>query len=435
MKIIFMKPMINFKYSLLLFFLTPLCIYSTEPYPEVLSSDCLHYTHLVHVIERRPEKIDGTELEKESTFDKENTSLPISEESTVSTPSVHAEYNASPIEHTEYSASTAVHTEYNVSPVVHPEYSASPILETYLPAEPIESLERHDDHELLVRDVHILHVEEAPSFICHAKRTNCRSCCVNPWSSFSLGYTYGRGIETRKNYASTNLLLFPKCFKSPFFPFFSFSSHCLNHHKWAGSLGACLRWKGPGSWGLGANLFYDTIKKSLGTYHQVGAGVEFLSCTWEARVNAYIPVGNKERLKRIAFFNNYVGGYFIKVNKLEQTNRGFDAEIGRNLFLNKDFRFYAGLGPAWFEKSNWKEKHWAFKGRAFMNWKRRVTCEVRVFKQSNERWHWQGVATITMPLDCWATLCPCWLSDLFSQPVYRNAMIKTSNDCCWQKNF
>lgn len=278
----------------------------------------------------------------------------------------------------------------------------------------------------------------APPYLAEEREEQacCTNSCETPATQLILGYTFGKGIETNKNYATATIMVFPNIRRRNIIPFVSLSAHHLSNNKWAGSFGGGARWQPDGScYLLGFNVFYDTLKRNLGTFEQVGAGVEYLSSTWEGRINAYFPVGTKYRSKLATTFDGYDGGYFININQIERSSRGFDAEIGWNTYFCNQYRFYTGVGPAWFEDYNSFRNQWAFKARALIQWSRYLTFEVRTFKEENRAWHWQGAAFLTVPFECIEDFCSCGLTDLFARPVYRNALIKSSSECGWETNY
>ena len=256
-----------------------------------------------------------------------------------------------------------------------------------------------------------------------------------PASWLALGYTFGKGIETHHSYLSAELMLFAKGGLEPLTPFLIGRSYYLDNYRWAASAGLGTRWLIAPQCVGGANVFYDNLMGDLGTYQQVGVGLEYLSYCWEARINGYFPVHNKAHFKELCFFDDYIGGYFIQVNEREEVSRGFDAEIGYNFYFCNCYRLYTGLGPAWFQKVCSKENHWAFKARARLELSDYFSLEGRTYKSRGD-WHWQGAVFLTIPLECaWELCCGCNPTDLFSRPIWRNAMIKTSRDCCFKTNF
>lgn len=255
---------------------------------------------------------------------------------------------------------------------------------------------------------------------------------------FLFGYSFGEGIDTDKNYTQYGLLLYPEWKVDPLVPILSLNAYRLSNNKWAGSFGGAVRWPdAERDYVYGLNVFYDFIKQHFGTFHQIGVGGELLSRCWEARFNAYFPVGKDFRLRTASFFDEYIGSYFVHIKTLEQAQRGFDAEVGYNYYLQNNLRLYAGAGPAWFKQTYWHQSRWAFKLRGLIEWNDYVSFEARTFKQCSQKWDCQGLAWISIPLEffCQSSCDPCGVIDLFERLIYRNAVIKTSHNCCWETNF
>lgn len=264
----------------------------------------------------------------------------------------------------------------------------------------------------------------------------CDTCSMIPIDHIDFSYTFGKGIETNRNYVSASLMQFPDCRINGKIPFYQLTAHHLSNNKWAGSVGTGLRWMPHREcFVYGFNVFYDVIGAERGIYNQVGAGLEFLSKDWEAHLNGYLPVGNKSHRKVAQVFDSYIGPYFVAVSNIEETYHGADLEVGKNFYYGDKMRFYAGIGPAWFEKSYTGTDQWAFKGRLFLQFQRYISIELKTFKFSSENWHVQGVATLSVPFDCLCSFYTCGFADVLSQPVVRNAMIKKSKSCCWTTNY
>jgi hypothetical protein len=261
-------------------------------------------------------------------------------------------------------------------------------------------------------------------------------CCTSPTSHLDLGYATGENIDTEKNYPFARLVWFPECKIGGKNPLYQVSFLRFSDKKWAGSAGVGIRWQPRRTCHLiGANLFYDCRECDQATYHQVGAGIEYLSLSWEARANGYLPVGGKYHIKKLQLFDDYAAGYFVRVNRIEQMERGIDAEVGHNYYYKDYLRFYVGAGPAWYQSTYSEDDYWAFMARGFIEWKRMARFEVRTFKQRDEKWHVQGVVTLSFPFECLCYPYTCGLSDVYSQPVYRNTSIKKQNGCCWVTNY
>lgn len=252
----------------------------------------------------------------------------------------------------------------------------------------------------------------------------------------NFGYTFGHGIDTDKNYTTAGAMYFPGETARNIYPFLGANAYFIEGDDWAFDLGTGARWQPDNScYLLGANLFYSSLPKDLGTYHQIGFGLEYLSWTWEARVNAYFPVSTRGRAKEIAFYDDYIGDYWVRTIGREDTYSGFDAELGYNIYPAENYRLYGGLGTAYFQSALNNNDSWAFKARALFEWKRFLTLEARTYKESRDNWQWQGVINLTMPFDCFCDPCGCSLRELYTRPVYRNNLIKSTSDCCWETNY
>ena len=163
--------------------------------------------------------------------------------------------------------------------------------------------------------------------------------------------------------------------------------------------------------------------------------MEALTYTWEARANLYLPVGCQGTKRTVRLFDNYIGDYWVKLNQIEQTSKGFDAEVGYNFYPVNQLRLYLGLGPAWFEDYFTHNDNWAFVTRALMQWSDYLTLQAKGYKEADHGWRWQGLVNLTAPFECFRDYCGCNVYDLLSQPVFRNAVIKSSCDCCWETNY
>ncbi|MCB1114312.1 MAG: inverse autotransporter beta domain-containing protein [Chlamydiia bacterium] len=282
--------------------------------------------------------------------------------------------------------------------------------------------------------------EPCPDFVmplCCPPPKPCKPvCCTRPTSHLDFGFATGEYIDTEKNYPFARIIWFPECKLAGKYLFYQASLLRFSNYKWAGSAGIGIRWQPKRTCHIvGANLFYDAREGVQDTYHQVGGGIEWLSNTWEARANGYLPVGAKSHLKVANTFDDYAAGFFVQVNNIEQVERGVDVEVGRNAYYNDMLRFYAAIGTAWYERTYSERDEWAFLARAFIEWKRYIRLEVRTFKERDNDWHVQGVATVSFPFEVICLPYSCGLSAPLSEPVYRNMAIKKQRGCCWITNY
>lgn len=112
----------------------------------------------------------------------------------------------------------------------------------------------------------------------------------------------------------------------------------------------------------GAYLGYDSRNTGESVFSQIGFGFEALGAGWDARVNAYVPVGNTRQTVAESLLDGgtqlnslrFEGNFFrasgtrqqILTRQLEVAMAGFDGEAGGRLFQfgnGGDVRGYAGL--------------------------------------------------------------------------------------------
>ncbi len=121
---------------------------------------------------------------------------------------------------------------------------------------------------------------------------------------------------------------------------------------------------------IGANAYFDYDETSGAPFRDVGFGIETLGRYWDARVNAYFPVGPTEQLlsqsvvtgsqrfqdTRILFDRQRIVGLAPK---------GFDAEIGMPLFFNSFFERHdlRAFGGFYHYQSENLPTLWGWKGR------------------------------------------------------------------------
>ncbi|MEC4852252.1 MAG: right-handed parallel beta-helix repeat-containing protein, partial [Jaaginema sp. PMC 1079.18] len=112
---------------------------------------------------------------------------------------------------------------------------------------------------------------------------------------------------------------------------------------------------------LGTYLGYDFRNTQSATFHQVSGGLEWLSETWEVRLNGYLPLGKRRYLVAENFtvlVNNFsqprFQDHFLMVMQEQVTRRdrqfesalaGFDFEVGTSLLEGSegDLRAYLGM--------------------------------------------------------------------------------------------
>jgi len=112
----------------------------------------------------------------------------------------------------------------------------------------------------------------------------------------------------------------------------------------------------------GGYLAYDNRDTGFSVFSQLGFGVETLGDVWDARLNAYIPIGSTRetvsditftsgvQLSSLQFQNNFLlasgSTQQTRIRDIEAAMSGFDAEAGGRILRFSDYgdlRGYAGL--------------------------------------------------------------------------------------------
>jgi len=104
---------------------------------------------------------------------------------------------------------------------------------------------------------------------------------------------------------------------------------------------------------LGGYLGYDIRDTGNTTFHQLGAGLEALANGWEARLNGYLPVGDRRNLvheqtfgfSNLRFTSNFLVGTRLVTRSFEASMAGFDLEGGVKLLSwnSGNLKAFAGM--------------------------------------------------------------------------------------------
>lgn len=252
----------------------------------------------------------------------------------------------------------------------------------------------------------------------------------------SISHTEGKGLGYTQGYTSLDLFITQPIPQTQFVPFFDFQGHLFNKGKnrWATNAGFGLRWLNPCSnqiWGI--NSYYDTLSNSRRCYHQFGLGLEFLSNTWEVRLNGYFPGGRKKTNIYLIKYD-FTSGFRLKVRKQFAMN-GVDAEVGCRLDDIPCINLYAGIGPYVFWGNNSKTKN-AFRStqKHIVGGRLRATAQFFTFFELegqttyDSRFKWTGQVTLALnvPFDlnqCFGKSASIPHNENLFQRVIRNDMI------------
>jgi len=102
---------------------------------------------------------------------------------------------------------------------------------------------------------------------------------------------------------------------------------------------------------IGGYIYYDTRDTGMATFNQVSGGIETLGDIWDARLNIYVPVGQRRELLGTThvsggpytFIGHHLfGGTFTRLYQAAMT--GVDMEAGRKIYSGPktDVRAFAG---------------------------------------------------------------------------------------------
>jgi parallel beta-helix repeat protein len=151
----------------------------------------------------------------------------------------------------------------------------------------------------------------------------------------------------------------------------------------------------------GVNAYYDVRNTDLGNnFQQAGAGAEFLSRYFDARINAYFPFGNGKYYIGKSYDipnGHYIGAtYFYEVSL-----RGFDAEIGGKIPLPQSFgelRCFAGY--YYFDSGKIMPEIKGFKARAEYRPLKILRLNYSLYENKDlNAAVWQAGADICVPFD------------------------------------
>lgn len=257
-------------------------------------------------------------------------------------------------------------------------------------------------------------------------------------------YTIGQGVGINKSYGSLGLFWIPKSGSDTSIkPLFDLQGHYIENNRWALNLGGGLRWMLDSSCQmLGANIYYDYRQASHhGNFNQVGLGLEFLSKTFDFRINGYLPICRQHQIGE-KFVKTYSDGLVAISHKTETAMKGVDAEAGVCLLRCNAWKLYTALGTYYYYVTHDPKDHiWGGKARIFLCWNDYISLEGRTTYDNIFHSRVQGVASVNIPLDLlfsfFSENCSCFtcFCDLFNETVQRNDLIVLDPCCCWKWGF
>lgn len=260
------------------------------------------------------------------------------------------------------------------------------------------------------------------------------------YSVVELDYAVGKTLGVDRNYGTLGFFA-GSCFGNGWLPFIDIKEHSINDGKWGTNVGLGIRFQSPCSCRyLGGNLFYDYRQSCFKGFHQVGVGLESLGSCWDFRINAYVPIGNKDHPGPITVFDKYNGNFVVNSQLHTFALTGFDAEAGSTIWQCDCFKVYLAAGPYYYSKDKF-EKAWGGKCRLNFQCNEYLDFELKVSHDSIYDTRVQSVLRIEVPFDLFFCKLRPSCSDNSCRnnqnlgPVQRNDLIILDNKRCWTKNY
>ncbi|MFA6916488.1 MAG: inverse autotransporter beta domain-containing protein [Parachlamydiales bacterium] len=253
-------------------------------------------------------------------------------------------------------------------------------------------------------------------------------------------YAVGKAVGVDRNYGTLGFFA-GACFDNQWLPFIDFKEHSINNGKWGTNIGLGIRYMDPCTcryWG--GNLFYDYRESCFKGFHQLGIGFESLGSCWDFRINAYVPLGNKDHRGPITVFDQYIGNFVVTCQPHIFALTGFDAEVGSSIWQCDCFNVYLAAGPYYYSKNEF-ENSWGGKCRLNFQCNDYLSCELKVSHDSIYDTCVQAILGIELPFDLFfCKLRPSCCDNSCRNnrclgSVQRNDLIILDNTRCWTKNY
>ena len=254
-----------------------------------------------------------------------------------------------------------------------------------------------------------------------------------PCSSYvTLRQTESEGVGYEHGYTTLEGLLFPMRTNRTLWPFFDLRIHRLDNNRWAANAGLCFRYLPfPRDYVFGFNVYYDYRRSDTNYhYHQIGAGLEFLSKIVDLRLNGYFPLKD-EHILYTCVWDHYIGDYFIIRNRMEAALTGVSFEIGRFEKITEDIDAYAAIG-AYYYGGDVCRRPLGVRGRLSLYIKRFFSLEGIITYDDIFKTRIQGEIALSIPFGCAPVTN---FKNILTQPIERNEIIVVDEYCRWLWNY
>ena len=213
--------------------------------------------------------------------------------------------------------------------------------------------------------------------------------------------------------------------------------HFLNNGQWSLNVGPGYRSISEGGHIRGMNFFYDLYKVQGKNLSRIGLGLEYLSPSWDLRLNGYLPLGDKllSRKKTVV----YPGGFVAVRRKEIPMAWGADAELLKRCWSSSLLYWYAGIGPYYYGHSKFSPVVGG-KIRFGCNFHEWLIIEGQVFYDKIWKTRYHAQIRLELPLQVVYRSnsdCCCYnpIYALIQQLVERIDLPLIPRQCCWKTNF
>lgn len=157
-----------------------------------------------------------------------------------------------------------------------------------------------------------------------------------------------RAIGYDQGYTTLELFFAPRTpWKDVWVPFLDLRGHLFdNGTNKAANAGIGLRYLDcPRERVWGVNAYYDFHNTKYQSYNQVALGFEWLGKVWDARLNGYLPFGNKKSGFFNTQFGQFSGNLMLLSREYEFSLKGANAEVGFHMDHFEHVPLYFAAGP------------------------------------------------------------------------------------------
>jgi trimeric autotransporter adhesin len=204
----------------------------------------------------------------------------------------------------------------------------------------------------------------------------------------------GKGVGYNQGYTTLEGFFTPsEPWKNSWMPFLDLRGHVFNSGQAAANAGVGVRYLASRVWGV--NTYYDYRKTEHQAYNQISLGLETLGKNWDARINGYLPVGDKKSGYFHRKFHRFSGHSMFVSRKREFALKGANLEIGAHVDNIPRIPFYFAAGPYYLNGEG--KTAWGGEIRAAVDFFDHVRLEGNTSYDHLFKWIGQGQLSIMIP--------------------------------------